>query len=323
MPIETDFKFAHRAAPNTLTAHDLLGNLRGFVGHHDSRTWKGHGFNMLWRPNHGQSGTQDFFLELNMTKEEIDFRDITGTGVANRGFHNKDIFLGAIAYIQQVSDKTGPQHFEPGVWINIEATDDPKEPLSVARMGSIPHGTTINLQGVSIVAGAVPPKLDVASITPFKIGSPDDGVTGLHGFPEQKNVQTPMPSRTDPVHVPGLDDPHLNDPNQFLHDANKGLTFLSNTVLILTSKLNDPLSPVSSRPPAPAPDTGGGTDDIAFLDGTASGPNAFVDRVTTTFWIERVRDATGHEFDQLQYTQRVLLNFNGLSWPHVSVATLR
>jgi hypothetical protein len=28
-------------------------------------------------------------------------------------------------------------------------------------------------------------------------------------------------------------------------------------------------------------------------------------------------------FLQLQYTQTVLLNFNGLSWPHVSVATLR
>jgi hypothetical protein len=27
-------------------------------------------------------------------------------------------------------------------------------------------------------------------------------------------------------------------------------------------------------------------------------------------------------YTQLQYTQRVILNFNGLSWPHVSVATL-
>jgi hypothetical protein len=25
---------------------------------------------------------------------------------------------------------------------------------------------------------------------------------------------------------------------------------------------------------------------------------------------------------QIQYTQTVLLNFNGLTWPHVSVATL-
>ena len=29
------------------------------------------------------------------------------------------------------------------------------------------------------------------------------------------------------------------------------------------------------------------------------------------------------DFFQLQYTQRVLLNFNGLSWPHITVATLR
>ena len=35
-----------------------------------------------------------------------------------------------------------------------------------------------------------------------------------------------------------------------------------------------------------------------------------------------MRDHSGNEFDQLQYTQRVLLNFNGLSWPHVTVATM-
>jgi len=27
-------------------------------------------------------------------------------------------------------------------------------------------------------------------------------------------------------------------------------------------------------------------------------------------------------YTQIQYTQTVLLNFNGLTWPHVSVATL-
>ena len=26
---------------------------------------------------------------------------------------------------------------------------------------------------------------------------------------------------------------------------------------------------------------------------------------------------------QLQYTQRVMLDFNGIHWPHVTVATLR
>jgi hypothetical protein len=53
------------------------------------------------------------------------------------------------------------------------------------------------------------------------------------------------------------------------------------------------------------------------------GPNADATTVTSTFWIERVKDKHGKEFDQLQYTQRVLLKFNGLYWPHITVGTLR
>jgi hypothetical protein len=44
--------------------------------------------------------------------------------------------------------------------------------------------------------------------------------------------------------------------------------------------------------------------------------------MTATFWISDFVDEKGHPGLQLQYSQRVLLNFNGLSWPHVSVATL-
>ena len=47
------------------------------------------------------------------------------------------------------------------------------------------------------------------------------------------------------------------------------------------------------------------------------------DVVTATFWIETVKKPGGGHFLQLQYTQLVILDFNGLSWPHVSVATLR
>jgi hypothetical protein len=42
-----------------------------------------------------------------------------------------------------------------------------------------------------------------------------------------------------------------------------------------------------------------------------------------TFWIEKVAHPGGYgHYLQLQYVQTVLLNFLGLSWPHVSVATL-
>lgn len=319
MGFETSFEFAHKLAPGTEGQRDLLGPLRGFVGQHHKRTWKGKGFNLIWRPNHGQSGIQDFFLELNLTQETLEFTNITGTGVANRGFLQKDIALGALAYLQQISDKAGAQHFEPGVWANVPATVDPTEKSTIVRMGSIPHGATINLQGVAFSVGT--PVINPASITPFQAGSLDDGTTGLIHFPEEKNVTTLMPSRTTPANLVGLDDSHLADPNKFLSDVLATQQVLSTTVLVVTSDVTAPKSPANAPPDSP--DTGGGADNIAFLAGTGHGPNAKSARVTATFWIERVKGSDGEEFDQLQYTQRVLLNFNGLSWPHVSVATLR
>ena len=49
--------------------------------------------------------------------------------------------------------------------------------------------------------------------------------------------------------------------------------------------------------------------------------NANAASVSFTLWLETVQGQPAES--QLQYTQTVLLNFNGLSWPHVSVATLR
>jgi hypothetical protein len=291
MGIETDFKFAHKhaeagadvalaaKAPAAPALPDLLGPLRAFVGKKGKKNWKGKGFNMIWRPNHGgQSGPQDFFLELNETEETLEFTDITGTGVGNRGFNQNDIFLGAVAYLQQIRDpKAGPQHFEPGVWGNAPATTDPSEPTTVVRMGSIPHGTSINLQGVGFQAPK--PIITATTITPFTAGSIDDGTSGLVHFPEEKNVQTLMPSRTPPANVPGLDDAHLANPNLFLTDALAKQTVLSTTVLIVTSEVKSTLAPGSTPP---APDAGGGTDSIAFLVSGSHGPNAGPARVTAS-----------------------------------------
>jgi hypothetical protein len=66
---------------------------------------------------------------------------------------------------------------------------------------------------------------------------------------------------------------------------------------------------------------GGGTSNTAFLQGSAGGPNAVSVQVSATFWIETVQGSPN--FLQLQYSQLVLLNFNGLSWPHITVATLK
>jgi LysM domain len=326
MPIETEFRFAqahpHLPGVAAAVAVDHLGLLRGLVGHEPAdqpkRTWKGKGFNLIWRPNFdSEFGDKDFFLELNFTDETLSFTDIGGaTGVANRGFLQQGIFLGAAAYLQTINDSfdNSGQHFEPGVWANVPATTNPSEPATITRMGSIPHGTTINLQGEAFSVPA--PQFAAASITPFTIGSPDDGQTNLIHFPEE-TLATPSSSRTPLLNVAALTQAQLTNPNLFLSQAIANQTILSTIVLSVRS---------DNKLPPPAPDVGGGVDNIAFLIGKgtppAGGPNADAIPVTSIFWIERVRDQNGVEFDQLQYTQRVLLNFNGLSWPHITVATL-
>lgn len=319
MPIDTEFRFrhAHPADEPRAAAVDFLGLLRGLVGNQPQRTWKGTGFNLIWRPNFANEfGPKDFFLELNLTDETLAFTDISGsTGVANRGELQKGIFLGGLGYLQTINDRfdNSGQHFEPGVWANVPATTNPNEQATVVRMGSIPHGTTINLQGRAF--SAPKPQINPASITPFQIGSPDDGHTNLVHFPEEQNVATSMPSRTPPNHLAGLTDAQLANPNLFLTQALANQTVLATTVLTVSS---------DTTAAGSVPDAGGGSDNIAFLVGkNPGGPNANSARVTATFWIERVKDQNGHEFDQLQYTQRVLLNFNGLSWPHITVATLK
>lgn len=334
MPIDTNFGFQHEhagvgvgatasaVAPAPLV--DLLGLLRGLVGGDPtasaSRSWSGTGFNMIWRPNfNNASGSAPHFLQLNMTSEKLDFKDLTGpTGIANRGLLQPDIFLGGIAYVQEIKDSFDDtdQHFEPGVFNNVQATTNPAEPPTIVRMGSIPHGTTINLQGeATTITG--PPDIKTTTITPFFIGSPDDGVTGLFHFPEEVLTNV-LNSRTALVRVATLDQAHLANPNLFLTDALAGQTITRTVKLVLSS---------DSSAPGSVPDVGGGVDNIAFLLGKGvppgGGPNAVAPKVTCIFWIEEGTDALGQPLLQLQYTQRVILDFGGLSWPHVTVATLR
>ena len=77
---------AAAAAPAADGAPDPLGPLAGLEG-----TWKGHGFNAIWRPHHPAS--QDRFLELNLTDETLAFSRINGP-IPNRGLamHDIDMF---------------------------------------------------------------------------------------------------------------------------------------------------------------------------------------------------------------------------------------
>jgi hypothetical protein len=280
-----------------------LGLLEALPG-----TWEGTGFNAIWRPNRPSTGS-DRFLELNLTTERLVFSKSIGD-IPNRGLLQEDIVMNGLTYIQRISDanmKVG-LHVEPGIWATVPPTTNPQEPATVVRMGSIPHGTTLLAQGLATVISG-PPTIPNSNINPFGIGNP----SGASPFPEQ-NLATPTQFRSEPAQLVGITQAMIDNPNSVLQSALVGHTVTKTTQL-----------DVSSNPTLPV--LGGGTANTAFLQGSpgaGQGPNAIAVVASATFWIETVKSATaGKHFLQLQYTQTVLLNFNGLSWPHISVATLR
>jgi hypothetical protein len=292
--IRRPLEFALRSASSP------LGPLEDLVG-----TWEGPGFNTIWRPNHTQG--QAHFLELNLTEEILEVQEIKGA-IPNRGLLQDDIDMFGVTYLQQIKDRNvgAGLHIEPGIWATVPKTVNPAEEPTVVRMASIPHGTTILAQGLA-AAFAGPPKIADNDITPFAIGDP----ARKFPFPES-NLSIPSAFRSPPADIVGITQTMVDNPNSVLTADLSGQTILKTTVL-----------EVSTHPILPV--VGGGTSNTAFLQGTpAQGPNAVSALVTSTFWLETVKDAAGGaDFLQLQYTQNVLLDFAGLSWPHVTVATLR
>lgn len=336
-----------------------LGPLTAFTG-----TFHGSGFNTIFRPDLGSPtplpipATNDNLLELNLTQETLSFSPALGS-VPNRGEVQPDAFLNGVPYLQVIQDVTIPAqhvgiHFEPGLWMSMPKTTDPNVPQpTVFRMGSIPHGTTIEAQGTFTTINGKP-TIPTVDITPFTIGSPSSKIP----FPSQQvvNKNTPrIPQDLTSFAAAGtITQAMLNDPNTFLRNHIASQTITSTTTIVISTK---PAAPFTF---------GGGLDNIAFLLGNAqhTNPNASAVEMDATFWIETVEYTfevpifqpgqppltipanTGSagqpvpEFlvnppvaitaprqikvaaTQIQYSQHVLLNFNGLSWPHVSVATL-
>lgn len=338
-----------------------LGPLAAFAG-----TFAGSGFNTIFRPDSLKTPTplphpvtgSDNVLELNLTAETLSFSSSLGS-VPNRGTGEQpDAFLNGVPYLQTINDVTVPNqptgiHFEPGMWIIVPPTTDPVVTTpTLARMASIPHGTTIVAQG-SFSTSAGKPTIAAIDITPFKIGNPAEKIP----FPSQTatNSETArIPQDLSSFIAAGtITQAMLTDPNTVLRNHIASQTILSTTTLVISTQPATPLF-------------GGGADNIAFLlgDAAAANPNANAISMKAVFWIETVEHIltvpvfklgqpaltlaaeTGEAGQpvpkflvhppieipqprkikilstQIQYSQEVILNFRGLSWPHVSVATL-
>lgn len=247
--------------------------------------WIGNGFNLIARPDK-QEG-RPFFLELDATKETLEFTPISGP-IPNRGSKQGDISFLGLTYLQRVNDAftNGGLHIEPGIWLNVPATTAPQAEDSVVRLATVPHGNSLLAQGQAFTLQGGP-QIEPVSSTPTKVdGEPLKDFGYLDPF---LNAKLPE----------GIPQGAVANPNLVLSEAIKGQS-ISETVVIV----------ISTQP-------SGGIENIPFVV-----ENANAISMNAIFWIETVQLEGGGTLLQLQYTQTVVLQFDGINWPHISVGTL-
>lgn len=269
-------------------------------------TWVGAGFNLIARPDH--QNNQPFFLELNSTHENLTFASIGGE-IPNRGSEQNDIELFGLHYLQKISDSVlnSAIHLEPGLWIHIPITTDPAVPETYVRQATIPHGDSLLAQSTFFTTVNSGPDIQPVDSTPFT-----GAVPGLNA------------SSTTPITNPNYLKPFLTDP--LPANLPTGLTAaatITNPALVLLAQIKGQsisktvVIQISTAPP-------GGIVNIPFVV-----KNANAAQMDAIFWIETVKHPhRGGDFFQLQYVQRVILDFPPaptaptIRWPHISVATL-
>jgi len=346
-----------------------LGPLASLVG-----TWAGAGFNAIWRPDNPQSQPMSQikrFLELNLTNDSFEFDVIPGV-VPNRGVGMQDdLSLYGLHYLQRTSDadpkgfSTAGQalHIEPGLFMNVPASINFNQP-TIVRMGTIPHGVTVLMQGptpsTTPVKGppTIPPIFPIAGMptftpmtsTPNGIGIQPIEIPPAPPAPQNKSTEHVVPENQSTASdgtgsqsngpFPGDFQSFVNDPNIVLRNAIAGQNILGTvTIQLSTTGVADSIGNIPflgiPNPAQPLNPTGGTNPNSA--------PNAFVAQASATFWIEWVAmdgiapvatDGASAPllaiepfwptptYLQLQYSQIVILVFNGVLWPHVTVATM-
>lgn len=285
------------AGKEVLNALGLLSELPG--------TWVGTGFNLIARPDKQNGGI--FFLQLDATIETLEFTPIGGA-VPNRGSEQGDIFLHGVSYLQRVSDAAthAALHIEPGFWMHVPETTAPPQKQTYVRQSTIPHGDSLIAQSIFFQEAPGGPTLDPVDTLPFLI-KPGVPIPGLNKVPNPDPVENKL----------GYVDPYLNPTLPAgLPAGLDGEAVVRNPVLLLKSAIRgQDISRTVVLDVSTA--TNGGIVNIPFVV-----KNANAIQLDAIFWIETVSTGGGTSFQQLQYVQRVILDFDGIHWPHVSVATL-
>jgi hypothetical protein len=316
-----------------------LGPLANLAG-----TWRGSGFSQMWRPDNTDPASHNpnnirRFLQLNVTDETLTFSAIPNP-IPNRGVGDQpDITIYGLHYLQSINDGDPAKfpnhgealHIEPGLFLNIPASGKKADgtpvangnvlPATIARLGTIPHGVSVLMQGLapSPLPTAGPPQIpDIYPIPELPAFVPTLAATNVGRGVQPANLG-PYTTTNPPFHQvneltlsadvagsqsngpydattgvdPALFQRAVDNPNQLLKDAIAAqevlghirLDFTSDFAADATNTANVAQS-IGNIPflgiPQLASDTG--------AHAVASN-NAFVKSARATFWIEFVRSA--------------------------------
>jgi hypothetical protein len=250
-------------------------------------------------------------------------------------------------------------HIEPGLFMNVPASEQVKEE-TIVRLASIPHGVSLLMQGknpgTTPTRGApkIPAIFPIGNLPKFVPVSPEghgvqpvdipppagDGLE--HNVPENIDIAADGEGSQSNGPFPADFQGFVNDPNSVLRNAIATQNILGFIAFTLsTENVEDSIGNI---PFLGVPNAAQATDPI--------NANAFVYSASATFWIEWVAFDPPHpnahhsapavptvpspdavhqaiepfpdqpNYLQLQYSQEVILIFNKVLWPHITVGTL-
>ena len=304
----------------------------------------------------------DNILELNLTSETLSFSkglgSIPNRGMVQGDiFLNGVPYLQVISDITVPRQPVGI-HFEPGLWVIVPTTADPAEGPTLVRMASIPHGTTIVAQGKFSTAHGKP-TIPPVDITPFTTAAPNTKIPFPSQTATNNNTPRIPQNLSSFIAAGTITQAMLTDPNTLLrnHIASQNIT--STTTITISTSPAAPLfgggtdniafllgDPAALTNPAAAGPNAQALKMIAtywietvehvivvpiFRPGhpplTIRAETGEAGQPVPKFLVHPPIEITTPrritvKSTQIQYSQQVFLNFNTLTWPHVSVATL-
>jgi hypothetical protein len=213
--------------------------------------------------------------------------------------------------------------------VHVPATNE-DSPDTFVRLAVTPHGDSILAQGRLLAPISGPPTTGRINPFPFSVKKGIKDIPLINGDPAKeltlsenyvrRYFQTPLPPQLIQAKMSGAD----IIPAALLRAAIENQTITKTYPIEISTKLDPPFGVdrvLKGRPSLSNLDDvqTAGIRNIPFVNSQADA--VLMDAI---FWVETMADTSQKDpHYQLQYVQRVILDFQGIHWPHVSGATLK